>query len=227
MSKKKDNKNLIDKELEFMHVRIDDIYKQVANLTGKCVELETSWSDAWREVNRLHDRINDVNKILRVHADQNAQTNEIVESLAKDLANVKNDVANSWAELTVEEPEETKENDPVNHPSHYTDGKYETIDFIEDYGLTTHIGNAIKYISRAGKKDEDEYIQDLNKADWYLQRYLQYLETGRKHISVSDYCKEKKLPLELTKVINCLVIGNYQTAHEILREYIDKLKSNN
>ena len=42
--------------------------------------------------------------------------------------------------------------DSVNHPSHYTDGKIEVIDFIEDKGLNFHRGNAAKYISRAGKK---------------------------------------------------------------------------
>lgn len=43
-------------------------------------------------------------------------------------------------------------NDIINHPSHYTDGKIEVIDFIEDKKLNFHRGNAIKYISRAGKK---------------------------------------------------------------------------
>lgn len=43
--------------------------------------------------------------------------------------------------------------DNVNHPSHYTDGKIEVIEFIEDKNLNYHKGNAIKYICRAGKKD--------------------------------------------------------------------------
>jgi len=44
-------------------------------------------------------------------------------------------------------------NDPVNHPSHYTDGNIEVIDFIEDKKFGYCLGNAIKYISRAGKKN--------------------------------------------------------------------------
>lgn len=63
-------------------------------------------------------------------------------------------------------------NDNVNHPAHYTDGKIEVIDFIEDKKLGYHLGNAVKYISRAGKKDPDKYIEDLQKAVWYLQREI-------------------------------------------------------
>ena len=65
--------------------------------------------------------------------------------------------------------------DPVNHPSHYTDGKIEVIDFIEDKQLGFHLGNAIKYISRAGKKNPDKTIEDLNKAIWYIERYIKLL----------------------------------------------------
>lgn len=63
-------------------------------------------------------------------------------------------------------------NDNVNHPAHYTDGNIEVIDFIEDKQLGYHLGNAVKYISRAGKKDPDKYIEDLQKAVWYLQREI-------------------------------------------------------
>ena len=63
-------------------------------------------------------------------------------------------------------------NDPVNHPSHYTDGKIEVIDFIEDKGLGFHLGNAVKYIARAGKKDPDKAVEDLEKARWYLDREI-------------------------------------------------------
>ena len=54
--------------------------------------------------------------------------------------------------------------DNVNHPSHYTSGKIEVIDFIEDQKLDYHRGNAIKYICRAGKKDKSKEIEDLEKA---------------------------------------------------------------
>lgn len=60
-------------------------------------------------------------------------------------------------------------NDPVNHPSHYTDGKIEVIDFIDDKKLGFCLGNAVKYISRAGKKDPTKRIEDLQKAVWYIE----------------------------------------------------------
>lgn len=66
--------------------------------------------------------------------------------------------------------------DNVNHPSHYTSGKIEVIDFIEDKGLGFHLGNAIKYISRAGKKDPNKTIEDLRKAIWYINRQISLLE---------------------------------------------------
>jgi hypothetical protein len=66
--------------------------------------------------------------------------------------------------------------DPVNHPAHYTDGSIEVIDFIEDKNLGFHLGNAVKYIARAGKKDPEKTIEDLKKAVWYLNRRIAQLE---------------------------------------------------
>lgn len=60
-----------------------------------------------------------------------------------------------------------KEN--INHPSHYADGRrYEPIDVIEDWNLDFCLGNAVKYISRAGRKEPAKFIEDLQKAVWYL-----------------------------------------------------------
>lgn len=66
--------------------------------------------------------------------------------------------------------------DNVNHPSHYTSGQIEVIDFIEDQHLGFHLGNAVKYISRAGRKDADKTVEDLRKAAWYLNRQIERLE---------------------------------------------------
>ena len=68
--------------------------------------------------------------------------------------------------------------DNVNHPNHYTIGKIEVIDFIEDKELGFHLGNAVKYISRAGRKDADKTIEDLKKAVWYINRQIERLERG-------------------------------------------------
>ena len=65
--------------------------------------------------------------------------------------------------------------DNVNHPSHYTDGKIEVIDFIEQKNLNFHRGNAVKYIARAGKKDPEKEVEDLRKAVWYLNREIKRL----------------------------------------------------
>ena len=69
--------------------------------------------------------------------------------------------------------------DVVNHPAHYTDGKIEVIDYIEDKKLGYHLGNAVKYISRAGKKDPEKEIEDLEKAVWYIQRQIWKLKAEK------------------------------------------------
>jgi hypothetical protein len=56
----------------------------------------------------------------------------------------------------------------VNHPSHYNTGKFEVIDVIHDWGIGFDLGNAVKYIARAGHKDESKYIEDLKKAIFYI-----------------------------------------------------------
>jgi hypothetical protein len=71
-------------------------------------------------------------------------------------------------------------NDPVNHPSHYTQGKIECIDFIQDKKLNFCKGNAIKYIVRAGHKDPDKEIEDLEKAIFYLNAEIKELKANKK-----------------------------------------------
>ena len=66
--------------------------------------------------------------------------------------------------------------DNVNHPKHYNDGKIEVIDFIEDKKLGFCLGNAIKYICRAGKKDKNKEVEDIQKSIWYLHRYLENID---------------------------------------------------
>lgn len=60
----------------------------------------------------------------------------------------------------------------VDHPAHYGAGTYEAINVIEAWDLGFNLGNAIKYIARAGKKGD--YQEDLKKAIWYLQREVAY-----------------------------------------------------
>jgi hypothetical protein len=70
------------------------------------------------------------------------------------------------------------EKEMVKNPIHYggADNQYEVIKVIEAWELDFHLGNTVKYISRAGKKDTDKEIQDLKKALWYLERKIKNLE---------------------------------------------------
>lgn len=73
-----------------------------------------------------------------------------------------------------------RHNSMVNHPKHYNMGKYEVIDVIEDWNLNFCLGNVVKYIARAGHKDNRQ--QDLEKALFYLEREL----GGRRNATVKN-----------------------------------------
>lgn len=67
----------------------------------------------------------------------------------------------------------------VNHPDHYKEGGIEVIDVINAYSHVRNsfaLGNAVKYILRAGKKDCSTYTEDLKKAIWYLTEEVKFQE---------------------------------------------------
>lgn len=66
----------------------------------------------------------------------------------------------------------------VNHPAHYggEDNPYEAIKVIEAWDLGFCLGNAVKYIARAGKKEPAKKIEDLQKAAWYINREIERLK---------------------------------------------------
>ena len=74
--------------------------------------------------------------------------------------------------------------DMINHPQHYTLGKIEVIDFIEDKGLNFNLGNVVKYVARAGHKKSSgksvdaKALEDLKKARWYIEREIATREKG-------------------------------------------------
>ena len=76
--------------------------------------------------------------------------------------------------------------DMINHPQHYTLGKIEVIDFIEDKGLNFNLGNVVKYVARAGHKKSSgksmdaKTLEDLKKARWYIEREIATREKGMK-----------------------------------------------
>ncbi len=74
------------------------------------------------------------------------------------------------------------EKEQVNHPGHYggENNVYESIKVIDAWGLGFSLGNAVKYISRAGKKNPEKEIEDLNKAVWYIQHHIETLRKEEK-----------------------------------------------
>jgi hypothetical protein len=66
--------------------------------------------------------------------------------------------------------------DPVSHPAHYTSGKIEVWDAIVDWRLDYLIGNAVKYLARAGRKDPTKEVEDLQKAKAYIDRKIAQLK---------------------------------------------------
>ena len=78
-----------------------------------------------------------------------------------------------FGEVKLEDPKV----DSVNHPAHYKVGGIETIDFIEAKKLNYHLGNVVKYITRADHKGDR--MEDLHKARWYLNREIARLEGAK------------------------------------------------
>lgn len=74
--------------------------------------------------------------------------------------------------------------DIINHPAHYTSGKIEVIDFIEDKELNFNLGNVVKYVARCGRKKSSgrsmdaKALEDLKKARWYIDREIMIREKG-------------------------------------------------
>ena len=70
--------------------------------------------------------------------------------------------------------------DNVNHPNHYCEGrKYEPWDVIVDWQLDYLTGNAVKYLSRAGRKDPSKETEDLRKAVAYIEKRIEVLESRK------------------------------------------------
>ena len=69
-------------------------------------------------------------------------------------------------------------NEKINHPDHYggKDNTYEAIKVIEAWELGFNLGNTVKYIRRAGKKEN--LLEDLKKAAWYLDREIKNAENA-------------------------------------------------
>lgn len=101
--------------------------------------------------------------ITMMEDDLTKLTDEQLERLAHNLGKPRTRM--QATNHTVETP-----TDNVNHPAHYKAGGIETIDFIEAKGLNYHLGNVVKYVTRADHKGNRK--EDLLKAQWYLNREI-------------------------------------------------------
>ena len=90
------------------------------------------------------------------------------------------------------------------NPDHYKgDRKFEPIEVIEDWGLNYRLGNALKYISRNGRKPGEDAREGLKKAIWYLEREIQ-AQTAQPAYPAPDYDEvyefflENEVPFDAT-----------------------------
>jgi hypothetical protein len=113
----------------------------------------------------------------------NAKPDDIAQALKVTLGLIysvrRNEKKKADAAVTEEVVEAVREKftpapDPVNHPNHYTMGGIETVDFIEAKKLSFHLGNVVKYITRAEHKGNRK--EDLLKAQWYLDREIKRIQ---------------------------------------------------
>ena len=75
----------------------------------------------------------------------------------------------------------TKKKESVNHPKHYggEENIYEAIKVIDAWNLNFSLGNTVKYISRAGKKNKETELEDLKKALWYLKHHIETIDINK------------------------------------------------
>lgn len=84
-----------------------------------------------------------------------------------------------WGKRWSDSPQSKEDKEAINHPSHYTHGKFEAIDVIEDWQLNFNLGNAVKYICRAGHKGD--LLENLKKSAWYLNREIHTVQKAIEH----------------------------------------------
>ncbi len=111
-----------------------------------------------------------------------------------------------------EKEEYTK--DMVNNPVHYSRNELQPIDIIEDWFLSFSIGNAIKYLMRAGFKNINKKNEDYDKAIWYLNRSLESFELES---MINKYKPiNKKIPIDH-------VLEKWNDLHDNIKKVIEKL----
>jgi hypothetical protein len=108
----------------------------------------------------------------------------------------------------------------INHPTHYggANNPYEAIKVMEACNCGGHLFNALKYLSRAGKKEGQSLKKDLNKALWYLKRMLEkgikngFVRQSDNPFKPLDVAKAWGLSKDLTNALHNIWNGNIQFA---------------
>lgn len=121
------------------------------------------------------------------------------------------------------------EHNAVKSPKHYTEGrKYEPKDVIRDWGLNFNLGNAVKYLSRAGRKDD--ILQDLQKAQEYISFEMEAIKAERAKVTPPEHpnCRcttpknEEKKPERRVGVIELVVPAGTPT-EDVIQMAIKKI----
>lgn len=100
---------------------------------------------------------------------KNKKITKKINSIDKEVS----DVVNSLLNISEFDNTTNVEKEFVDHPNHYHPGTYEAINVIDAWKLDFYLGNALKYISRAGLKNQDKKIEDLQKAIWYITKFIE------------------------------------------------------
>jgi hypothetical protein len=108
----------------------------------------------------------------------------------------------------------------VNNPHHYNFSKVEVIEIIDAFNLDFYLGNVVKYVSRYGHKNG---LEDLNKADWYLNRFLKkelsitkIEQTEESDKLLKEFLDNANFNFSQYSLIKNVCTGNYHEAHECL-----------
>ena len=158
-------KEEIEAQIKHEVSKINDGFAQIEKIrkaAQQLGELTTDFSED--EINRVFRELEHLRKVPR----RNCVPADPVSEVACKNIGVDNVQLDAYLQ--------PKDYDPINHPSHYTIG-IEVIDFIESWDMSYHLGNVLKYLCRAPHKGRQ--MEDLQKALWYLRRYVRFLTKRR------------------------------------------------
>jgi len=86
---------------------------------------------------------------------------------------------------------------------------------IEDWELPFHLGNALKYIARAGRKDPSKVREDISKAIWYLERYAdQFIESEAQAQDADELLQSLDVPYDYSAEIHEAELEYYKSPRD-------------